>query len=369
MTGDIFAKAKQEVDLLNFLRGYGFRFKSYPSGARSNRCPNCGPSRDPHSTRLHVGWHEQGGYWLWFCHACGEAGDVVKAAQLLGEGSSAKEAARWLLGETEAPGPRLKSAPSPPPPSKERLEKVNRARLRLVRGLIDSISRKAGSRKRLWDYLINDRKIPEWVLREGVRRRLLCLLPDDPFTLNSTILRYFGNSLLKEADIITKKGSVKSVILSRPILSPFLSRRKVIGAQFRGLDGVQPKTITLVQSGLWWWKGQDDRSVCIVEGIVDLLSLVAMQWRGSILGLPGTGMASKAIEVLKGPLKTMQVTIALDSDDPGREACERIYWALSQNASVLDIPDGQDLNDLLKEGVTDWKSLIQDEEDRRYTVC
>ena len=369
---DIFEEAKQKVDLLQFLRGYGFHLKVYPSGARGNRCPSCGPSRDPHSTRLYVGRGEDG-HWFWFCHVCGETGDVIKAAQLLEGLSAPKEAAEWLLGETKLPvsrpacrgqsgrQARLTVA------SKEELSKVNKKRLQVIEGLVASIACERGSRKKIWDYLIETRRIPEQVLREVIRRKLVYLLPDDPFTLNQAMLRRFDTFLLKEAELLTKKGSIKPLILSRPIVSPFFSHRKLIGAEFRGLGDTQPKTITLVKSGLWWWRGEEN-SVCVVEGIIDLMSLLAMGWHGSILAMPGTGMARKVIEILKEPLKGMDVTIALDGDGAGYEALEKIYFGIPQLARVLDIPDGKDLNDLLKEGVRDWRMLLTEEE-RRNAVC
>jgi len=314
---DIFEEAKRKIDLLQFLRGYGFDLKVYPSGARGNRCPNCGPSRDPHSTRLYVGRGED---------------------------------AEWLLGETKLPvsrpacrgqsgrQARLTVA------SKEELSKVNKKRLQVIEGLVASIACERGSRKKIWDYLIEVRGIPEQVLREVIRRKLVYLLPDDPFTLNQAMLRRFDTFLLKEAELLTKKGSIKPLILSRPIVSPFFSHRRLVGAQFRGLGDTQPKTITLVKSGLWWWRGEEN-SVCVVEGIIDLMSLLAMGWHGSILAVPGTGMVRKVIEILKEPLKGMDVTIALDGDGAG-----------------------YDLNDLLKEGVRDWRMLLTEEE-RRNAVC
>jgi len=354
---NVFEKAKQNVDLPTILRAYGFELRKFNGSLRSNRCPACGPSRHKNSTRLSIRYVD--GTWMWHCFACGEGGDVVRAVQFLEGFYSAKDAAEWILdGEikpTFHPQPayeiRAGSVSDP------EVSKVNRARLEVISRLIGVATGSKGSRKRIWEYLIEERKIPEAVVREAIRRRLIHTLPDSPPVANRVILESVPPELLSQAELLTKSRKVRGLILMRPILSPFRKKKEgIVGAEFRAIsDDVQPKAISLASSYLWWWNGED-KSVCVVEGMIDLLSLVAMGWKGSIVGLAGVGLARKAADVLKGPLKGRDIYIALDADQAGTEAAEKILCSVPVKA-VLTLPDGKDINDLLREGVRDWRQI------------
>ena len=244
--------------------------------------------------------------------------------------------------------------------NRKQLSEKDRARLKVIKSLLKLAVSSRGSRKRIWAYFLEQRQIPEQILREAIKKKLLFLLPDEPVVLNKAILHAIPFDELQKAELVTKNRKIKNTILLRPVLSPFYQKRQVAGAQFRAIDPeVQPKTISLVATGMWWWKGEN-RSVCIVEGIVDMLSLAAMGWKGCILGMAGTGLADRAIEVLKGPLRGREVYLALDGDEAGREATEKILSSISE-AHVLQIPDSCDLNDLLKQGVRDWRELLERE--------
>ncbi len=363
MYDDIFERAKQEVDLLSLLSSYGFELRRFPSGYRSNRCPACGPSQNKNSTRLSV-IPSENGYWIWHCFCCNKTGDVITALQYLEGFYSPLDAAKWLLGEGEFEKKRrLQPVKSAPPPDEKDVSEKNRARLEVIKNLLTLASTCKGSRKRIWAYFIEQRRIPENIFREAIKKKLVFLLPDEPLVLNNTILSHIPLSRLQKADLL-RKGKVKNLILLRPVISPFRQKGGLIGAQFRAVDrDVSPKTVNLVSTGLWWWKGEE-KAVCVVEGVIDMLSLVAMGWRGCVLALAGTGLADKAIEVLKGPLRGREVYLALDGDQAGREATRKILSSI-KNAHVLQIPDSCDLNDLLKQGVRDWRELLQ----RRDVSC
>ena len=356
---DVFERAKREIDLPSLLRSYGFELRQFNGYYRSNRCPYCGPSPHRNSTRLNIRYVD--GTWLWHCFACGQTGDVVKAVQLLEGFYSAKDAAEWILEDMKPSfrGADCKSTPEPVRKSTDQKQQseTNRARLQVIKALVNVALTGKGSRRRIWSYLIEERCIPEAVVREALRRKILYMLPDSPVVANRVILEAVPPDLLAEADLLTRSGSVKGLILMRPVLSPFRKKKEgLIGAQFRAISpDVAPKTISLVSSGMWWWKGEN-RGVCVVEGLIDMLSLVAMRWKGSILALAGVGLAQKAAEVLKGPLKGMDIYIALDCDTAGREATEKIASTVNVKA-VLTLPDGKDLNDLLKGGVKDWREI------------
>ena len=359
---DVFEEAKQKFELPALLERYGFEIRRVGSSLRSNRCPACGASKHRNSTRLSIIQNSEGA-WLWHCFACGKSGDVVTAVQYLEGFYSALDAARWLLEDFKPEQTRPKgklSVVKTAPPDPDEISEKNKARLEVIKKLLSLALTAKGSRKRCWGYFIEERKIPELVLREALRRKIVHLLPDSPVALNNCVVANVELELLKKAKLI-KGRKLRNTILLRPIVSPFLSKKKLTGAQFRAIDpDVQLKAVSLVSNGLWWWSGEQKGSVAVVEGVIDMLSLVAMQWNGCILGMAGCGLARRAAEVIKGSLRGRVIYLGLDGDKAGREAAEIISGA-SQFCQILTLSGGKDLNDLLREGVRDWRELITEE--------
>ena len=340
---DIFTKAKRG-DLIALLERYGFYIRKVGSAYRSSRCPACGASDNKTSTKLYITSE-----W-WFCFACGRGGDIITAVQIL-EQLSPKEAAEWLLGQHD-----MTAVKKPPLPSTTRTIEINKARLKVAYGLVRIASSASGPRRKIWAYLQEKRGIPEAIIRESLKKKINYFLPDNPFVLNRVIREELEEPLLKESGLLSDTGVIKNIVLQRPIISPFRERGRIIGLQLRAITEVHPKTLSLVRSGLWWWPGAEKDTLCIVEGVIDMMSLVAMGWKGSILGLPGVGLVKKALKVLTGPLKGKKTFIALDGDEAGRGATDKILEACP-SASVIPLPEGRDLNDLLMEGIKDWRDL------------
>ncbi len=289
---NIFHRAKEEISVPDLLERYGFPLKRVGSSLRSSRCPSCGQSS--HRSVKLVVWEDR-----WYCHRCEESGDVITAVQWL-EGLTAKDAALFLLGEEEPRRERRFRKVEPPKKlssfdeeEKKRLEAVRKA----VEALISVARRGAGSRKRIWSYLTQERRIPERVVREALRRGIVHFLPDNPFQLKQTVLNSVPEDVLREAGLLKeqtdkKTGEIKTflkILPRRPVLTPFRSNGSgITGAEFRSVDGADPKTIAIGRIFPWWWKGEG-QDVLITEGLTDFLSAPAMGWRGNVLGLTGVG--------------------------------------------------------------------------------
>lgn len=352
---NIFRRAREEISVPELLERYGFPLRRVGSTLRSSRCPACGQSS--HRSVKLVVWED-----AWYCHRCEESGDVITAVQWL-EGLTAKDAALFLLGEEEPRRERRfrkveppKKTPSFEEEEKKRLEAVRKA----VEALISVARNGAGSRKKIWEYLIEKRSIPKWIIREALKRGIVHFLPDNPFQLKQAVLDNVPENVLHEAGLLKervdkKTGEVSNrlaILPRRPVLTPFRSNGSgITGAEFRTVDGADPKTIAIGKIFPWWWKGEG-RDVLITEGLTDFLSAPAMGWRGNVLGLTGVGQVRnpRIRECFKKLLdRGFRLFPAFDNDEAGRKALE----ALEEEFSIEGIfipPPGKDLNDVLRDG-------------------
>ncbi len=352
---NIFRRAREEVTVPELLERYGFPLRRVGSTLRSSRCPACGQSS--HRSVKLVVWEDR-----WYCHRCEESGDVITAVQWL-EGLGAKDAALFLLGEEEPRRERKRLKQVEPPKrssfdeeEKKRLEAVKKA----VEALISVARRGAGSRKRIWEYLTREKRIPERIVREALKRGIVYFLPDNPFQLKQAVLEHISEDVLRKAGLLKeqtdkKTGEIKTflkILPRRPVLTPFRSNGSgITGAEFRSVDGADPKTIAIGRIFPWWWKGEG-RDVLLTEGLTDFLSAPAMGWRGNVLGLTGVGQVRnpRIKECFRKLLSQgFKLFPAFDNDEAGRKALE----ALEEEFEVSGVfipPPGKDLNDVLRDG-------------------
>ena len=80
---------------------------------------------------------------------------------------------------------------------------------------------------------------------------------------------------------------------------------------------------------------RDVRSVCLVEGVMDLLAL--RQWQIPGLAIAGTSLHADRLEQLKG---FERVYLALDSDQAGQHGADRIGLQLGRRAVRVRLPLG-----------------------------
>ena len=306
---------------------------------------------------------------VWFCHRCGESGDVITAVQWLEGLDNPKEAALFLLGETEKPrrARKLRKVEPPRKRSPAEIEAEERKRLEAVKAavkaLIVAAQKGTGSRRKIWSYLTltKEKAIPERVIREALKRGFFYFLPDNPFQVKQAVCEHVPEDVLVNAGLLKEKvnqqtGEIRrylAIIPRRPIMTPFRSRKcGITGTEFKTINGADPKSIAIGKFVPWWWKGETP-DVLVTEGLTDFLSALGMGWRGCIFGLTGAPMLRRP-EII-GLLRELRnqgrrIYLGLDNDGAGFKAVQAVFEAGLEVEGFFLPPEGKDLNDVLREG-------------------
>ena len=347
---DVFKRAKETVDLLDFVeKMYNQKGIKQGKSYAFNRCPepNCGEGPEG-GNAFNV--HGQ----LYKCYCCGNGGDVIKFAKLHW-GCTALEAAKELVGEgtgnrpaIQLAAPRARVTPEEETKQQEALTQV----LRIIKekGLQDEptcLAYLCGNGK-------DDRQLSRETVTEACRRNILRFLPADMKVSVRWLLENVGEPLLKQSGL-WKEGKKVPGIVFRPIV--FLMPG-CTSAEFRlahkPKDAKEKKGI---HYGLkvypWWWEGKRRNRVAVVEGAIDMLSLVDLGCECSIEALPGAATWTHKFDnwfaALHRNFGTSFILI-LDPDKTGLENTEAIRSRMhAENIPCVDRhPTGGDVNDHLR---------------------
>lgn len=99
--------------------------------------------------------------------------------------------------------------------------------------------------------------------------------------------------------------------------------------------------------------GPNADKIVFTEGEIDCLTLVYLGFPA--IGIPGTGNTERFRGAWKLLFDGAWIVVAMDGDQAGRAASSKLLDAFEPNATVLDVPDGMDLNDWL---LNDPEALI-----------
>jgi len=348
---NIFEKAKS-LSLSSFLvqnlPGILNTSKTAGRYQRFNTCPHCGPSSAT-STKLNVTDDR-----VYHCFSCGQKGSIIDAAVAIW-GCTPKEAAQRLTGQTSrrpASVPQAAPVAQTNPEEEEKLHRVQMdtfARIGIT-AMIQAHRQKPD--KEILDYLVNVRGFTMPVIREAWNRQLLGFLPNDPRKATDLLVKEIGREALEEAQL-WKKDKRMPGIAFRPIVF-FLPGLQ--SAEFRlarpAKEG-ERKSIRYGPGNIpYFWRGEEDSKTAIAEGIMDLLALVCLGWKGHILAYPG--VASWHIDHLvkfqekHGP---QHFHIMFDADEAGRLNAQRLHQAACTKgikSTIFTLPhEGMDINDYL----------------------
>lgn len=330
----LFEKAKTR-NLVEIATRSGFTLRKQGAGYAAKHCPHCEP-----------GWNDsmsiypKEGIWRWNCFRCRRGGTVIDFAAAIW-GVPELEAAKQLandVGFGEAVVAKQRA-----PVSDETMKNA----------LTSLLKHGHTSVREGIDYL-KTRGISEKTTTDAVRRGLLRFLPANPFQANKFLNDRLGAGTLLESGFL-KPGARWPGIAFRPMMFFFPG---CSAAEFRiarpPKEG-EPKAIRYGHvKWPWWWKeGESVSTIFIVEGILDLLSMVEIGLKEgeAVIGIPGTtSWRAEWFSAARKAHPDAKFVIALDADDAGQQAAHGIHEVLeTMGAPVSErMPaQGKDWNEFL----------------------
>lgn len=322
------------MHIIEQLKSKGHHIKKQGRTWGSNFCPRCGEG-SKHSNKL-CAFVGRDGKERWFCHACGERGDLADLLAAL-HGITLKEA----LGMVKSTLP-SKATEVVLPREDEGSENLDQVRA-VIRALLDGLPHACDE---AMQYLAK-RGIEAAVVRQAAQRGLLRMLPADPFQARDTIFRVADPSSLKATGLWGGSSDTWPAMAFRPLL--FFTDTSVEMRRIN-TDERFPKSIRVGKlTKPFAWRGDPSR-VVVVEGAIDMLSLVQLGERRTILALPGVN--AYRIEWFEAASKRYgsRFHIAFDADRAGRLAARRLINELQArgiDAERLEPAQGKDWNDML----------------------
>lgn len=361
----------RELSLSNFLDcELNAKGKHLSGVIRYSECPWCGPSDSGHSVKLAVLEGDR----MCHCHRCSERGDIIATAMQLW-GTSNWETALRLTGKS-------KNTSTNVSPIKHRVivpdgdvRKLEAERALHLREALIKIHAAAASYKdepACMDYLHIERSLPEDVISDAQRRKMLCFLPADPVKAKQFLLDNVGESLLKSSGL-WKEGAKTPAICYRPIMFIMPGFH---AAEFRIIgqpdNEDSPKSIRYGKNIKlpYVWRVENSTRAMVVEGFIDMLSAVALGYTGHVVGMPGTNSWNSEWFVLiaqKLGIKKWFLSLDNDSDEldelvngkvvgtlknPGQTWAAKLQEELTKLNMVHQLkspPAHHDINDVLRE--------------------
>jgi hypothetical protein len=346
---DRFDAARRAVPLPELWERYGRKLTLRGERFESPYTPCCGDSQRKDAGSLYM--HADGA-WRYHCFRCtkgGSAVDLVAAEERI----TPTEAVKKLLkdgGGFEAVTGRREAPPKPRMSDSER----RRAIARVAKAILSSKSLHPNVRK----YLEDARGISPAVVDEAVARGLLRGLPPNADAANAWLGLIAEEDDLKASRIL-KPGSRRMAAAYRPLV--FLTPRGE-GIEFATITppaqrvGDMPKSLQygFKDLPLVWQQRGDVRKILVIEGGIDLLSVVSLGFSQDtlILGLLGSGTWQRSwveATVKKYPHALWQ--LGMDVDDAGSSSSETLAGVLEElgarSEALTPWGGGKDWNDTL----------------------
>lgn len=340
----------RDLSLTAFLeRELGVQAARPGRSVRFNYCPEChDEGNQPYKLRIQ---HDDKYY---FCHRCKDRGSIIDAAMKLW-GLDFKEALEKLVaGRSHA----VKRVPIDP----EKLKKddaVRNDKIAEVLKRLQPVMAEFSDDFRCIQYLTKERKLPIEVIREAQKRGIVGFLPSNCKRAEEKVIAAVGEQLLREAGM-WKEGAKRPSICYRPIVFMLPGHRS---AEFRIIGQPKKDMLKSIRFGTqlkypFVWRAKDGvKSAVVVEGCIDMLSMVALGYQGHVIGLPGCNSWKREwFSSLRAALAIEGYTLALDNDsgstlNPGQTALLVLKEALDEMGipnSKKELPPNSDINEILK---------------------
>lgn len=341
--------------LLTIAREFGIPARKQGASWGSHICPSCGESSNRQKSNKLCFFVGKDGRARWNCFACGERGDAADLVAMV-TGCTIREALRKIRDYSPnavTPGSKLKHR------KEIKLESARTHATQLAVAEVVERLREHGMRyeRAAFNYLVNSRGIPKEIVKEAVERGMIRFLPSDPFEAMKWLDSYVGYSLMFKSGML-KPGKRMSAYAFKPLI--FLPPKG--GRYFEGsvIGSVGPNEHKRLALGLknipFWWRGENPHGVTmVVEGMIDLLSVVALGFRGyGVIGLPSvTCRKPEWFPAVAARSGNPTILIATDANKAGDLAAEKIAEMCTQ----------ANLNPVRKRPkVDDWNVLLRQQQ-------
>lgn len=346
-----FQRARAEVSLWQFIEAsLGKPVMVDAQWRRWSSCVHCGES-SADSLKFACDQHH------YRCFSCGKRGSVVDAAAAL-MGVDPLEAAKKLLG-AEFERYAVPAAAYSVDTDKAKAALRKQLASEVVADLRNVICDMKLANPDVMRYLTVERAIPEAVIKEAVNRKILGFLPSDAGACTRMLTDTIGQDRLERSGF-WKAGSKMPAVAFRPLVF-FLHKGS---AEFRVIQQPrlgQSKSIRygLMSSPFLW--GSRTGTLEVVEGAIDMLSLVALGSANCIVGLPGcNNWKASWFAGLHDSGLAVDAIVRLDNDvgrdngqNPGQEWAGEVIKVLTELGvtAVNGSPAAGDVNDVLKSKV------------------
>lgn len=340
----------RDLSLSAFLeRELGIEPKRSGKSLRFSYCPNCG---DQGSTPLKLQVQPDDKYY--YCHRCHDKGSIIDAAMHLWALDFKTALSKLVEGKSSA----VKRVPV----DYEKLKKDESERNKKIAEVLQKllpITERFKDDFRCIQYLNQVRKIPMEVIREAQKRGIVGFLPSDSKKAERLIIEAVGETLLREAGM-WKEGAKRPAICYRPIVF-FLPAKDA--AEFRIIGKPKEGTLKSIRYGTQikypfvWRSEEKTEDASIVEGCIDMLSMVALGYKGHVVGVPGcNNWDAEWFKTIKDNLKIKRYIRVFDNDtksdlNAGQEASMRLKLALDEMGIPnfrKSVPPNVDINEILK---------------------
>lgn len=306
-----FEQVREAIDLQQFLETEtGAEFHNIGGVPRTDTCPCCGHKKNSNRVALLKGNKR------WRCFTCGNGGDIVDAASYLWS-MTIKDTMQKLSSDfwvTSA----VKIDRRTPEKMNEAKAIRQKALTKALNLLQDALAFERNDEA--FKYLTEARGLSGRLVSKSILNGMIGFLPSNHYYAYDLLKEVIGVDLMIEAGLLKPENKIAAIAF-RPIVF-FLPEAH--SAEFRLGKQAAPNERKALRYGTsprpWFWVGEkESNQLAMVEGAIDLLSLVEYGFKGDIIGLPGASVWHP--DWLKGYDK---VITCLDPDDAGRKATLKI---------------------------------------------
>lgn len=320
----LYEAARQAVPLPELWQQYGFPLTQHGRRFATPYTPCCGTASRPDAGSLFI---RNTGEWAWHCFRCGVGGSSIDLVAKQ-EGLTAHEAAKKLVGAgggfTAITG---REAPKAAPRT------TSAERYAATEKIIQIISERRGVDPQVRSYL-NGRGLSDATIDEAEHRGMLRTLPGNPDAADVWLRLNCGEEMLTRAGML--KGR-RAAAAYRPLafLPPSGSC-----VEFRTIQD-NPNGPKALQHGdqlypLVWHPNGETKKILVVEGGIDLLSVVDLGFTKTtlVLGLFGaSAWRDQWITQIQGRYPDAKWEVGYDADLAGDTATPRLLESLA-NAGI-----------------------------------